>query len=45
MCSHLQGATLWQSKLQNCATLSTTETEYIAVVEAGKGNALDEEDY
>lgn len=38
------GEILWQSKLQNCVALSTTETEYIAAVEAYE-NALDEEDY
>ena len=26
----------WQSKLQMCVSLSTTEVEYIAVTEAGK---------
>ena len=30
------GAISWQSKLQKCVTLSTTEAEYIAMTEAGK---------
>ena len=30
------GAVTWQSKLQKCVALSTTEAEYIAVAEAGK---------
>ena len=30
------GAISWQSKLQKCTALSTTETEYIAANEAGK---------
>ncbi|CAN0872391.1 Retrovirus-related Pol polyprotein from transposon TNT 1-94, partial [Linum grandiflorum] len=30
------GAISWQSKLQKCVALSTTETEYITDVEAGK---------
>ncbi|CAH9088439.1 unnamed protein product [Cuscuta epithymum] len=30
------GAISWQSKLQKCVALSTTEAEYIAVVEASK---------
>ncbi|PKI36676.1 hypothetical protein CRG98_042935 [Punica granatum] len=33
----------WQSKLQKCVALSTTEAEYIVANEAGKRNALDEE--
>ena len=31
------GAISWQSKLQKCVTLSTTEAEYIATTKAGKG--------
>ena len=30
------GAISWQSKLQKCVALSTTEAEYIAVTEATK---------
>lgn len=30
------GAVAWQSKLQKCVALSTTESEYIAACEAGK---------
>ena len=30
------GAISWQSKLQKCVALSTTEAEYIATTEAGK---------
>ena len=30
------GAISWQSKLQKCVTLSTTEAEYIAATEGGK---------
>ena len=29
------GASSWQSKLQKCVALSTTEVEYVAAVEAG----------
>ena len=28
------GAVAWQSKLQKCVTLSTTEAEFIAITEA-----------
>ena len=30
------GAVLWKPKFQNCVALSTTEVEYIEVVEVGK---------
>ena len=30
------GAVSWQSKLQKCVALSTTEVEYIAITEAAK---------
>ena len=30
------GAVSWQSKLQKCAALSTTKTEYIATIEGCK---------
>ena len=32
----VRGAISWQSKLQKCVALSTTEVEYIAVIEACK---------
>jgi hypothetical protein len=31
-----EGAISWQSKLQKCVPLSTTEAEYIAATESGK---------
>jgi hypothetical protein len=34
--THLGGAVAWQSRLQKCVALNTTEAEFIAVKEASK---------
>jgi ribonuclease HI len=34
--TYSRGAVSWQSRLQKCVALSTTEAEYIAIIEAAK---------
>ena len=36
MMTFARGAVSWQSKLQKCVALSTTEVEYIAIIEGCK---------